>query len=916
MKRITVIVFVTIALLSTAFPQTKDKNREGPLRKINRSVDRAAGTHNASNIGLFFENRGKLYPRSLTQGPSGEYPINSGHHYIYRMNPMVAFPNNVIQGRFATDEEWEAAFGYHNIDSAQIAFSDKPYTWHPTTGWPVKDATGKPVFKSDQDSYCVFNDSGNTRKVLGIQVHQTGYTYGVTFAKNMIYFRYDVINKSNNSYDSMYFNMYFDGDIGDASGGALEYQDDRYGFDSTRNMVYMYDTKGYSLDWNTKSGYMGVAFMQTPKVNGKELGLTDCHYLIYDYDLDIDSLQYGVISSSQSLFNSTLGTKYFHTASANNIHYDDPAKLPASGADLLFNASSGPYTINPNDTLTFYVALLAGDNLAGLNYSHEQAKSTLAKNFELPKPPNRPALAGVPGNKKSVLYWNNAAELSMDSFSGETDFEGYRIYKSKDRGITWEQIKEFDKVNSIGSNSGIQYSMTDSNVVNGMEYWYSITAFDRGSDLISSLESPIGNNLQALNTVSIIPRSDAIGREPVSAATVQHFGTGNSNYNLIVDPVDNESLSGNVYDTEFSYLVLKEVGNLKTAVTIQYTDTLLTQPYRYGIQFKSASTVDIVNLTTGALIGRAGLGYPTGGRTFTLPSEGFNVKLVDEPGTATDLRPEAGDMITINFSVKVVRNNTDTVIALRPIDMGQKQAIDDGVLFSLNAPEVIQNKSRVGGTENIELEFSVDSVSRVVNETYLLATSNYGYDSSGAGFIGIVIRRAAGDTVTVIDTLYDQATFSFKGIRVKVVFDPKKPPKLTNLFSIETVKPVMPSIRDKYKFTIKGSTVNTAKQSSEMHKIRVVPNPYIVSSLFESELGELRLEPLRQIQFINLPSNCTIYIFTVAGDLVKTLYHDATGGTEVWDLRTESGREIAPGLYMYVVKTDQKQYIERFAIIK
>ena len=47
------------------------------LKKVLGIEDRAGGTHNASNIGLFFENRGKLYPRRLTDGPSGEFPINS-----------------------------------------------------------------------------------------------------------------------------------------------------------------------------------------------------------------------------------------------------------------------------------------------------------------------------------------------------------------------------------------------------------------------------------------------------------------------------------------------------------------------------------------------------------------------------------------------------------------------------------------------------------------------------------------------------------------------------------------------------------------------------------------------------------------------------------------------------------------------
>ena len=162
----------------------------------------------------------------------------------------------------------------------------------------------------------------------------------------MIFYKFDVINKSKTSYKGMYFNLYVDADIGDQDGGSPEYGDDKVGIDTTKNLAYMYDSKGYSLDWNTKTGVMGTAFLRTPKVNGKELGMTDCHYLIYDYDVDVDTIQYGYMSSSRSLYNSTLGSKYFHTASAQNIHFDDPSTIPSTGGDLLYNMSSGPYDIN------------------------------------------------------------------------------------------------------------------------------------------------------------------------------------------------------------------------------------------------------------------------------------------------------------------------------------------------------------------------------------------------------------------------------------------------------------------------------------------------------------------------------------------------------------------------------------------
>ena len=110
-------------------------------------LSRGSGNHNRSNLGSAFENRGKLYPHLIALGPTFEWPIKSQHEYVYRANPYVGIPGNMIQGRFTTNEEWEAAAGYNNPDNVQVAMSDKPATW-PATGWPVKAADGSPIFVS------------------------------------------------------------------------------------------------------------------------------------------------------------------------------------------------------------------------------------------------------------------------------------------------------------------------------------------------------------------------------------------------------------------------------------------------------------------------------------------------------------------------------------------------------------------------------------------------------------------------------------------------------------------------------------------------------------------------------------------------------------------------------------------------
>ncbi len=912
MKKILYIWLVLFAFHISNLNAQNSKDKERIDEQNTKSIlDRAGGTHDVSNIGLFFENRGKLYPRTITWGPSGEYPINSGKHYIYRINQYVGIPGNVIQSRFTNNEEWEAIGGFHNSDTARIAFSDDPNSWNSEKGWPIKDSEGNDLFISDQDSYSAFSDSGNTVKILGLQMNQTGYVFGSNFAKNIIFFKFEITNNSQNIYDSLYFGLHSDIDVGDASGGLPEYADDKVDFIVDKNLVYFYDD-GITSEWSDgKTGYFGIMFLKTPEINGNQLGLTDFHYMLYNDDeiSDFDSVQYGFMSSSTSLYNSSIGNKYFHVSNSSNIHFDDPSQVPSSGMDLLAHLSSGPYTINPGDTLVYYTAIVAGENFDELNNYADVAKNAVDANFNLPKPPSRPTLSGTASDFKATLYWNDISETSYDKFSGY-DFEGYRLYRSKDNGLTWTQIADFDLVNSEGENTGLQYSYIDTTIVNGFEYWYSVTAYDKGNSNIESLESPIGNTLDAINTISIIPRSEAIGRTAVSVSNIQNLNTGNTNYNLEVFVVDNELLASNEYTTDFTFISRKESGDLATEVNIIINDTTLTKPYKYSLTFTSESTFDLKNETIDSVY-RSGYNYPFGGRTLNISSDGIKIEMIDLDETADEFRPENGDVITINFAMNVIKNNSEKIIENRPYSLNQLQTTTDGISLRLTPPEIIQNISRIGGTDNVEIEFEVIDENAILDNLYIISIEGNG-ESDGNGFVLLSVEN----TEIQLDTLYNGEIFSFDGIQGTISFSENSLPNAGNRFSLETIKPILPNILDSFSFGIANSSIDYSQEKSNMNKIKVVPNPYIVASLWEPEFGELRKEPLRQIQFINLPSECTIYIFTIDADLIKTINHSSTNGTEVWDLRTESGRELASGIYIYVVQAKDAEFKERFAIIK
>jgi hypothetical protein len=103
-------------------------------------------------------------------------------------------------------------------------------------------------------------------------------------------------------------------------------------------------------------------------------------------------------------------------------------------------------------------------------------------------------------------------------------------------------------------------------------------------------------------------------------------------------------------------------------------------------------------------------------------------------------------------------------------------------------------------------------------------------------------------------------------------------------------------------------------------QLGVYPNPYYVNAAWDGS-GERN----RKIYFYNLPGRCEIRVYTLAGDVVAEIEHDAAtydgsdiewfrrfggsqsppqfaGGEHAWDLITKYDQAIASGLYLFSVK--------------
>jgi len=93
--------------------------------------------------------------------------------------------------------------------------------------------------------------------------------------------------------------------------------------------------------------------------------------------------------------------------------------------------------------------------------------------------------------------------------------------------------------------------------------------------------------------------------------------------------------------------------------------------------------------------------------------------------------------------------------------------------------------------------------------------------------------------------------------------------------------------------------------------VTVVPNPFYRSSGFELA-GDTKL-----IQFVNLSSACTIEIYTVRGDLVKTIRHaDSQSGVATWNQISDYGQYVKSGMYFFKVYNAQGEVTTgKFAIV-
>ena len=103
----------------------------------------------------------------------------------------------------------------------------------------------------------------------------------------------------------------------------------------------------------------------------------------------------------------------------------------------------------------------------------------------------------------------------------------------------------------------------------------------------------------------------------------------------------------------------------------------------------------------------------------------------------------------------------------------------------------------------------------------------------------------------------------------------------------------------------------------DMEDVRVVPNPYYITHQGQASPYDAK------IYFTKLPKHCTIDIYTVTGDLVRSMEHDEYTssepdkmGVEIWNLLSKNRQRVQSQSFIAVIKTPEgSQSIKQFSVV-
>lgn len=592
-------------------------------------------------------------------------------------------------------------------------------------------------------------------------------------------------------------------------------------------------------------------------------------------------------------------------------------------ANISMVFASGPIPINTGKRERFSMALVFGSNKDDMIFNKETVQQIYNANYNFSRPPLKPTLTAVPGDKKVFLYWDAAAEESRDPFLGyqdndptkgyKKDFEGYLIYRSTEaefndiKTITdskgeakfWKPIAQFDLDNDIkgpdpvgingasfwrGNNTGLQHSYVDNDVVNGQKYYYALVSYDMGDPQFGT------TGLTPSECTKIITEdfTGTLKFVDINCAVV----TPNAAAAGYVPP----QIEGNLTS------VSGGIGTGKLEVYILNPNEIKSNA-NYKVVFNSTGNVPK---------------YVSSGYSVIRSYSGKIDTLVKMPQT------EIGqNKFSEPFDGMTVSTPNDTTIAVKRTETGW--LIGESNLTIIVQADASSPARNVAWPSDYELHFKDQVVA--TTPFFKIPAKFYAINATRGDTVEAEIfdkdankELSIGDDIVIIERLPNndyRLTWRISYLQPPGIGYQPKYPQNGDIYRIKISKPFYSG--DYFSFNTIAASVDKSLAKSSLEKIDVVPNPYISQAKWERRNLNQTGRGERKIDFINLPAKCEIRIYNVAGTLVKTLYKDGgpESGAISWNLVTEDGMDAAYGLYIYHISAPEiGEHIGKFALIK
>ena len=656
------------------------------------------------------------------------------------------------------------------------------------------------------------------------------------------------------------------------------------------------------------------------KDESDQLGLTGFKiFSTHTYDLNNDENNWGALASLPTPSGGEL-------VGVNLANYFSSYLFHLNGRDSYSVISQENQ--ETGETERFSMAMIFGIDKDDLFRRKKTVQSIYNANYRFAKPPDKPIIKAIPGDKRVTLFWDDGAEQTWDAFYQKYNFEGYRVYRSTEpnflesRLITdaygkatfRKPIAQFDLVNGVkglhpvhvngamfnlGDDTGLKHSFIDSTVQNGQTYYYAVVAYDQGyltetiegsiegippSETATIIKMDVNGQIQTdVNTAVVVPRSPGAG---YIAPKIQNFiASGPGTGTLDISILDADSIRH-----DHTYLL-----------EFEDSTNFNNNPKPFYRLIDKTENDTLINLTQ-------------------FESDNVTTKIMD----GFSINIENDSMIVIDWEkTDWITGNSNHIV-----DVGFDSRYAPGYQSKrVNFPadfEVILKEHGEGDLSFPATQFSQPIQSNIIVNNLTDNIEHYQFifrdENEDEMFnAGDAIFFVMGDSANTTAEKYSDATITWSVsfiVDTTIADEDQIIPQPGDRYLVSTTKSFRKN--EGFQFTTSGAKFDVNLAKNKLSDVAVVPNPYVGAASWENNTNVTGRGD-RLIYFINLPNQCTIRIYTMSGKLIKVLEHDSTfdDGEEPWNLVTDDGTNISYGIYMFHIDApDVGETIGKFAVIK